>query len=145
MMRHILEETEKDAGDPFLKEKDEYRSIDVAIGKSAKYVAAQVGARVILVGTVSGHSARAISRYRPQTCIITATPSEAIARRMSIVWGISPIVVAGTRTIQELEKKALTMIKKVGVISNGDLVVFVSGTKVGAVGATNAISVTKAP
>ncbi|MEK7631183.1 MAG: pyruvate kinase [Patescibacteria group bacterium] len=143
MMRQILEETEKDVGEPFLKEKDGYHSIDVAIGKSAKYVAAQVGAHIILVGTVSGHSARAISRYRPQTCIIAATPSEAIARRMSIVWGVSSIVVTGTRTIVELEKKALTMLKKSRHLSNGDLVVFVSGAKLGAIGATNAISVTK--
>ena len=87
MMKNILRETEKDVRQVFLNEKEEYHDIKVAVPKSAKYIAEQVGANAILVGTATGSAAQAVSHYRPQVRIIASAANERVARSLSIAWG----------------------------------------------------------
>jgi len=143
MMNNILEETEKDVGPVFLDEKEEYREIKVAVPKSAKYIAEQVDANAILVGTATGSAAQAVSHYRPHVCVIASAANERIARSLSIVWGVTSIVIKGIKTVADLEKKSLAELKARGYIKSGDKVVFVSGTRLGDVGKTNALSVVR--
>ncbi|MSR76459.1 MAG: pyruvate kinase [Candidatus Ryanbacteria bacterium] len=143
MMHNILEETEKDVGSVFTDEKEEFHDIKVAVPKSAKYIAEQVDANAILVGTATGSAAQAVSHYRPHVYIIASAANERVARSLSIVWGVTAIVIKGIRTIMDLEKKSLTELKARKFIKSGDKVVFVSGTRLGDVGKTNALSVVR--
>jgi len=143
MMNNILEETEKDVGPVFLDEKEEYHEVKVAVPKSAKYIAEQVNANAILVGTATGSAAQAVSHYRPHVCVIASAANERVARSLSIVWGVTAIVIKNIKTILDLEKKSLAELKARGFIKPGERVVFVSGTRLGDVGKTNALSVVR--
>jgi len=143
MMRSILEETEKDVKYSFMAEKDEYHEVRIAVPKSAKYIARQVGADAIFVGTATGSAALAVSHYRPSVPIIAIAANERVARSLSIVWGVTAIVTSGTKTIHDLEKKSISECKAIGYIKPGDRVVFVSGTRLGEVGKTNTLSVVR--
>ncbi|MEK7650214.1 MAG: pyruvate kinase [Patescibacteria group bacterium] len=143
MMKSILEETEKDVGSVFTDEKEEHHEVRVAVPKSAKYIAEQVGANAILVGTATGSAAEAVSHYRPHVCIIASAANERVARGLAIVWGITAIVIKNIKSIVDLEKKSLAELKKRGFIKSGDKVVFVSGTRLHDVGKTNALSVVR--
>lgn len=145
MMRNIVEETEKDTDEAFLREKEAFHSVDIAVAKSSKYVAGQVGAKVILVGTATGFSARAVSRYRPKEPIVAITSDAKVARKLAIVWGVTPIVVDGMKTIDDIEKAGTTFLKKQKIVTKGDYVVFVSGLRLGEAGQTNDISVILVP
>jgi len=56
---------------------------------------------------------------------------------------VTAIVIKNIKTIVDLEKKSLAELKKHGYIKAGDRVVFVSGTRLGEVGKTNALSVVR--
>ncbi len=62
----------------------------VAIGAVA--TADRLGAGMIAVATVSGRSALAISKERRQVPVLAVCKSWQTARRMTLLWGITPIV-----------------------------------------------------
>ena len=52
-----------------------------------------LGAKCIVAFTDSGMSARAVSTYRPGAAIIGATPSEKTYHRLTMSWGVTPVLV----------------------------------------------------
>jgi pyruvate kinase len=58
-----------------------------AIAEAATFAAEEVGCRLIVVITQSGHMARRISALRPRQQIIALTPSEATRRQLAVLWG----------------------------------------------------------
>ncbi|MEK7150803.1 MAG: pyruvate kinase [Patescibacteria group bacterium] len=145
MMRHILEGTEKDALGNFENGKDENHSTNIAIAKSAKFIASQIGAKVIVAGTTSGITPLAVSKYRPSTPIVAATSDERVARSCAIIWGVVPVVLRGARSVDQILKMSTAYLKKEKHVAHGDLVVFVSGAKLGHAGETNSLSVILVP
>ncbi|MDA1335046.1 MAG: pyruvate kinase [bacterium] len=142
MMRRILTETEKHtAGLKVCDDGEGFSEVSMAVAKSTKYVAREIGAEMILVGTATGYSARAVARYRPTNDLVAVTTDERVARQLSLVWGVEPIVLEKTKTVEEVEKITLTYLKKEKRLSEGDRVVFVSGQTVGTEGMTNNIRV----
>ncbi len=142
-MRQILEATGQNVKISFEHERELFHSITMAMAKSAKYVAHQVGAKAIIVGTASGVSARAVSRYRPEAPIVAITSSDIVARQLGIIWGVRAFALSGLKTIQDIEKQGSHILKKLGVAKAGDHAVFVSGMRLGKAGETNDISVIK--
>ena len=51
-------------------------------------------AKAIIVPTSGGHSARVISNLRPHPLILALCSSEAVARRLSLNYGVYPIIVS---------------------------------------------------
>ena len=43
--------------------------------------------------TKSGSTARNVSKFRPPTPILATTTERSVARRLQLVWGVTPIVV----------------------------------------------------
>ena len=44
----------------------------------------------IITPTVSGHTARMISKYRPKAPIIAVTSNENVVRSLALTWGVYP-------------------------------------------------------
>ena len=53
-----------------------------------------IDAKAIIVPTSGGHSARVISNLRPHPLILALCSSEAVARRLSLNYGVYPIIVS---------------------------------------------------
>ena len=62
------------------------------IAMSVRQIAERLKANGIIAATTSGATARAISKFRPLTTIVAATYSEEVARSLSLVWGVSPVI-----------------------------------------------------
>ena len=58
-----------------------------AIAEASAYAAEEVGCRLIVVVTDSGHMARRAVALRPRQRIIALSPSEVSRRQLSVVWG----------------------------------------------------------
>ena len=43
--------------------------------------------------THTGHTARLISKYRPQANIVAATPNPRILNKLNLVWGVYPVLI----------------------------------------------------
>jgi pyruvate kinase len=126
---------------PHRETDDRANSITDAIGKATCEMAVELGARIILTATVSGFTARMISRHRPRTPIFAVTTSEETNRRLALVWGVESVVVPPAESTEAMVRASLAAAKEHGVVKEGDLVILTAGVPVGAAGRTNMIQV----
>ena len=66
------------------------KSVTDAISYATCATAEDLGVSAIITATQSGSTARMVSRHRPRAVIVAATPEEGVARRLSLVWGLTP-------------------------------------------------------
>ena len=98
-----------------------------AICHATCVTAHELGLKAIVSSTRSGSTARKIARFRPSTPIVATTPSEKVARKLSLVWGIFPTIVdfaQDTDTVIELSAECT---RRLGIASSGDYVVITAG------------------
>ena len=60
------------------------------------------GAKLVVVYTMTGWSARAMSKYRPVAPIIAMTPMKATAQQLALYWGIIPMICPLGKTTDEM-------------------------------------------
>ncbi|AIS52843.1 pyruvate kinase Pyk [Thermoanaerobacter kivui] len=142
-MAKIAEKTEAYVGyrDVVERNIDANISITNAISHATCTTAREIGAAAIITCTTSGYTARMVSRYRPAAPIIATTPSEIVARKLSIVWGVYPLVTEEVSTTDEMIDVAVQSALKAGLIRNGDIVVISAGIPVAMTGTTNMLKV----
>lgn len=112
-----------------------------SISYASYSIAGDLNATAILTPTQSGLTARMISKYRPKALIVAATPFPEIARKLTLQWGIEPIVVQESPGTDQLLSVAVTAALDKNYIQTGDIVVITAGVPVGKVGTTNMIKV----
>ena len=126
MMRKILEATDR-RQEPIHEnhqDKDNF-SESLSIARSAVNIAEESQAKLIIVATTEGNTAKSISHFRPKTLIIAATKDASAAKRLALIWGVTPLLVKGDKIIENA-KKALT---DSGVLKKGDRIVCVHNIK----------------
>lgn len=105
--------------------------IEDAIGGAANLLSRSVKAQVILVATLSGSTARLISRFRPELPIITATASEFVRHQLCLSWSVFPIAISKTKNIDDLIARSISHLKKAKLIKAGQKVIILAGQPVG--------------
>lgn len=113
-----------------------------AIAHATCSTTADLGAKCIVAFTESGSTARAVSTYRPGAPIIAATPSEQTFHRLTMSWGVTPVLVScrpnsGTE-LYELSAGAAVSALDLRV---GDTITVTAGMPVGRVNYTNTLRV----
>lgn len=117
------------------------RTISDAISHATCQTALDLNAAVIITSTQSGSTACMVSKYRPRAPIVATTPSAEVARRMTLVWGVRPVVVPRTSTIDELLDVSIAGVIQEGLASPGQLVVISAGVRSHRPGSTNLLQV----
>jgi len=107
------------------------RTVPDAISHATCTTAHDLGAAAIVTATRSGQTARMVAKYRPRVPIIASTPEEKVARRLKIVWGVTPIVVPEARSTEELVADTFREAVARGLLSPGDLAVVAAGVPAG--------------
>ncbi len=67
--------------------------IGVAVPRATAQLSRDIGARAIIVISMTGTSAASISASRPGAPVLAVSSSERTCRRMSLLWGIVPVLV----------------------------------------------------
>ncbi|MEK8126783.1 pyruvate kinase [Paenibacillus filicis] len=116
-------------------------TVTEAISQAVANSALDLQARAILTATESGYTARMVSKYRPKAPIVAVTPDERVLRRLSLVWGVIPLIGESCTSTDQLFEMAVDASVKHGHVSLGDLVVITAGVPVGRSGTTNLIKV----
>lgn len=98
-----------------------------AISRAAGFIAGRVGAKAIVAPTRSGRTPLSISRTRPGVPILAPTEDERTARRMCLYWGVRPMMMPRSRTVDELLRHAERTALASGLIRRGDAIVIASG------------------
>jgi pyruvate kinase len=116
-------------------------SITDAISQGVAEIARDLQVAAILCSTTSGHTARMVSRTRPQMPIIAATANERTYHRLALIWGVRPLLVSATTNTDEMLTATVKGALDAGWIQTGQTVVITSGVPVGTPGHTNLIKV----
>lgn len=116
-------------------------TITDSISHATCTTAETLGAAAIITATQSGHTARMVAKYRPRVPIVAATPTEGVARRLRLVWGVIPLIVKDKNTTDELITETVVESLQAGILQQGDLVVLTAGVPVGVPGSTNLLKV----
>ena len=112
-----------------------------AITNSASWVADKIDAACIVVPTLSGNTAKLVSRHRPRRSIIAASPSEIARRRLLLYWGITPVAIEQQENSEAMIQSAITEAIHKGFAIARDKVVVVSGIPINSPLTTNNIRV----
>lgn len=123
------------------KEISPSRTVTDAISHATCTTALDLGATAIITSTKSGHTARMVSKYRPKARIIAVTPKMDVVRKLSLVWGVMPLLVSETRNTDDMIAGAIKTALSADLIKCGDLVVITAGIPVGVPGTTNLLKV----
>jgi pyruvate kinase len=115
--------------------------VDDAISYDACHTAEQLRASCIVAYTSSGSTAMRVSRCRPSVPVLAITPSDAVARRLMLSWGINPYPVAKFASVDKMFREAEKIALTSGMVKKGDLIVITAGIPLGIPGSTNLIKV----
>ncbi len=116
-------------------------TITGAISCSAVEIAGEVDARAIVTATMTGTTARMVARHRPSAPVVAVTPNPTTLRRLSLVWGVSPVKVAEFATTDDMVQMMVQAAQERGVVAWGDTVVLTAGIPFGSGGVTNMLKV----
>lgn len=143
-MARIAETAEKDIDYGFRMRgmrKKEKTDITTAIAYATCTAAMNLKAAAIITVTLSGFTAEAIARFKPESPIIGCTVREKVCRDLNLLWGVSPLMIRQEDTAERLFAAAVSEAKKAGYVKTGDVVVITAGVPLGMAGTTNMIHV----
>jgi len=121
-------------------EKESDLRITEAVCSGAVKNAEQLNAKLIIVATGAGKSARSLRKYFPSAKILALTSNAKTAQQLSLTKGVSAKVIAQQNTMEDFYQLGMDMAKELGLVVAGDKVVMVSGALVDS-GTTNTSSV----
>ncbi len=116
-------------------------TIPNAISAAVSSIASQLNAAAILPLTKSGATAHNVSKFRPPTPILAITNESAVARRLQLVWGVTPLLISNQKTSAATFNLAMGTAKEIGLLKDGDLAVQTAGTLAGVSGSTDLLKV----
>ena len=120
-------------------------TVTEAISQSVSISALDLNAKAIISSTVTGHTARVVSKYRPKSPIIAVTTQERTMRQLALVWGVTPVHGLEASSTDELLDTAVKGGLDSGLVKPGDLVVITAGIPLGRSGSTNLVKVAQIP
>ncbi|MBD5632490.1 MAG: pyruvate kinase, partial [Clostridia bacterium] len=112
-----------------------------ALSHSACTLAHDIGAKVIVVCTRTGGTARTVSRFRPMIDIIGMTTEERAYRKLALSWGVTPVMSEEFYSVDVLFHYAKRAAMDSGMVQKGDKIVLTGGTPNGKSGNSNLINV----
>ena len=127
------EETMKNKRDMINKSKN----VTDAISYATCTTAMDLEARAILSSTSSGHTARMVSKFRPDCTIIATTSHESVRRQLSLTWGVLPVIREKSTNTDQVIVNSIEAAKAANYVSENDVVVITAGGN----GTTNLIKV----
>ncbi|MBD3220521.1 pyruvate kinase [bacterium] len=119
-------------------------TIDEAVSQAAVELAEDVGASAIITCTLGGTTARMVAKRRPNPSVLAATPDQATARQLAVLWGVQPLLIEPQEDFANIERVAIRQALQEGVVQPGDAVVITAGIPFHQRGLTNLIKVAKA-
>jgi pyruvate kinase len=108
-----------------------------AIAEATRDVADVLGVKAICAWTSSGATGLRIARERPASSILALTPIVEVARRLTLVWGLHPVVSEDARDERDMADRACRHAYIEAFARVGERVLVVAGVPFGTPGSTN--------
>ena len=102
-------------------------NISNAVCSGTVSTAHELGAKAIVTPTISGFTAKLLSKWRPEAPIIGLSPSASAVRRMQLYWGVKPYQAKRADSTDILVYASIELLKDKKELQEGDLVVVTAG------------------
>jgi pyruvate kinase len=112
-----------------------------AVTSSAVHAAEAVGAHAIVALTLTGSTARMLSRHKPYQSVIALSPSDVVCRKLALSFAIRPMHIKKPKRLDDALEIVRRHFIKQGIGKSGESVVVVSGQPFGKAVGTNTILV----
>ncbi len=112
-----------------------------AIAYATCSAAMDLDAAAIITVTMSGHTAEAISKFKPGCPVIGCTVRKWVCSQLNLLWGVKPLLIKQESSTDELFAEAVAEAQRAGFVKSGDVVVITAGVPLGVAGTTNMIHV----
>lgn len=112
-----------------------------AVSHATCSMAIDVKAKCIIVNSLTGQTARMVSRFRCPVDILGLTTSKKGWRKLNLSWGVTPVLCETFESTEEMFANDLVEAGKIFKLNSGDNIVFTSGLIDGNTGNTNMIKV----
>lgn len=139
-MKSIIQEAEADFDYRAffdINSKRDYHDIASSVSMATVKTAYSANAKGIFAYSVSGQTARIVSRLRPQMPIIAVTESLKIYHQLAFDWGVVPVLAKDCKNAKQAFCHANDFALKQGLIHFGDVAVVIAGVPFGKKGSTN--------
>ena len=142
-MARIAENTEQNIhyAKRFLNREFKIKNTVDAISHATCGMAIDIDAKAIAVCSLSGMTARMVSRFRPHVSIMGITTDEKTWRKLALSWGIVPLMCENYTSTDVLFYTAAKLTKETLGLQSGDKIVMTGGVTNGKSGNTNLIKV----
>ena len=142
-MAEIAEYTEKHIDYKRWFATTDYKIINIidAISHATCAMAIDVNAKCIVVNSITGKTARMVSRFRCPAEIIGVTTNLKAWRQLNLSWGVTPVLEEEYSSLDIVFYQALNHAKEIMELTAGDNVVLTGGQINGQSGNTNTIKV----
>jgi pyruvate kinase len=117
------------------------RTFAEAVAHASVETALDLSAAAIVTPTVSGATARTVSRFRPPCPIVAVTPSPFTQRELILYWGVYPLLSQRGGTTDAVIADAVESAQSAGYVKEGDVLIVTGGSVEGAGGNTNLMKV----
>jgi pyruvate kinase len=119
----------------------ELSGTDESVAHASCRAAQEQNARAIVTFTQSGSTALLVSKHRPGVDIIAPTPFDMIARKISLYWGVTPIILKTKRTTDSMIASVERAMMYRRLAKMRDLIVITAGVPIGVAGSTNMMKI----
>lgn len=142
-MAQICEYTEQhiDYKNRFLQSEFRIKNILDAISHATCAMSIDVDAKAIAVCSVTGTTARMVSRFRSPVDIVGITTDKKVWRKLAMSWGVTPMLSEKFNSVDVMVYKAKECAKAALQLKLGDNIVLTAGPINGQSGNTNTIKV----
>ncbi|MGC8551307.1 MAG: pyruvate kinase [Phycisphaerae bacterium] len=145
-LRDIAERTERymvqhniEVEPPKLLQLTHHRTAAIAHG--ARLIAKDINARLVVVWSQAGGSARYLSKNRLPMHVVALSTDPAAVRRMALYYGVMPMRMDIPRHFDDLPGMVDDLVKRFGWAQPGERILIAAGSPLGTAGATNSLSV----
>jgi pyruvate kinase len=104
-------------------------SISETICESMAHAAEDLDISAIAVFTESGATARQLSKYRPGPQIYALSSVEVVINRMTMLWGVVPVLCAKNYTTEQMVAEAERILAAKGLVHAKQILGIVAGTR----------------
>ncbi len=106
---------------------DQNRTISNAVCFSSVSTAHDLDAKAIVAPSISGFTARLLSKWRSDVQIIGMSPAAIAVRQMQIYWGVRPFLAMRANSTDALIESSIEYLKEKGIFEPGDIAVVTAG------------------
>jgi len=116
-----------------------------ALGKIMSHygvvISSEINAKAIVTPTLSGNTARLLSVYRPEQCVLAVTPNDHVMRIMQLYWGVHPCYAQIAEETQSKIENSIRAAMDKGIANVSDKIVLVAGLPLKSVNPVNTVRV----